>query len=47
MPVAFAQQYIDYPQYQGKAAAAGVEVGPGLGDPDMDLRERTEAPNRP
>ncbi len=43
MPGAFAQQYIDYPQNQGKAEPLPLGGVPSWATLDMDLRERTES----
>ena len=43
MPAASAQQYIDYPQHQGKQQPLQLKWVPAWATLDMDLRERTEA----
>lgn len=43
MPVAFAQQFIDYPQHQGKQQPLELKWVPAWATLDMELRERTEA----
>lgn len=43
MPMASAQQYVDYPQHQGKAQPLELKWVPAWATLNMELRERTEA----
>ena len=43
VPVASAQQYVDYPQHQGKPQPLQLKWIPAWATLDMDLRERTES----
>jgi hypothetical protein len=43
VPAASAQQYVDYPQHQGKQQTLELKWVPSWATLDMDLRERTEA----
>jgi Alginate export len=43
MPVASAQQYVDYPQHQGKSQPLELKWVPGWATLSMELRERTES----
>src|SRR6202012_1880906 len=42
-PAAFAQQYVEYPQHQGKFQPLELKWVPAWATLDMDLRERTES----
>jgi alginate export protein len=42
-PSAYPQQYVEYPQHQGKAQPLELKWVPSWATLDMDLRERTEA----